>query len=141
MTGQRKDPNLDPAVAAILSDQERKRKIRQTPKDDQALMRQKMKQQEAEQERQAARYRVTLELDRVVVAALRAVADAEEVSPAAACNWLLGNALSQYAGGDLDFSGCKRGTESPRWAFTVELGQVAGELEKLLKSPPPWAVW
>ena len=120
---ERRDVNLDPAVAAILGDQEQKEKIRKAPKKKAAELR-----------RQAARHRVTLELDPVVVKVLRQAAEAEGVSPAAACNWLLGNALAMYAGGDLDFSECKRGSESHRWAFVVELGELAGTLEKLAKT-------
>ncbi len=120
---KRRDVNLDPAVAAILGDQEQKEKIRKAPKKEAAELR-----------RQAGRHRVTLELDPVVVKVLRQAAEAEGVSPAAACNWLLGNALAMYAGGDLDFSECKRGSESHRWAFVVELGELAGTLEKLVKT-------
>lgn len=122
MTGQRKDPNLDPAVAAILGDAERKRKIREAPKAKAAELR-----------RQAARHRVTLELDPAVVAALRAVAEAEEVTPAAACNWLLGNALTQYNAGDLDFAGAKVPSKSNRWGYTVDLGSLGPKLKKLAK--------
>jgi hypothetical protein len=117
---QRREVDLDPAVAAILGDQEQRRRIRHASKKDAAELR-----------RQAARHRVTLELDPVVVRVLRKAADAEGVSPAAACNWLLGNALVQYAEGMLDFAECKRGSESHRWAFVVELGDLAETLEKL----------
>jgi hypothetical protein len=120
---QRQDPNLDPAVAAILGHQERKEKIRKAPRREAAELR-----------RQAARHRVTLELDPAVVKVLQQVAEAEGVSPAAACNWLLGNALAQYAGGDLDFSECKQGSESHRWAFVVELGELAGTLEQIAQT-------
>jgi hypothetical protein len=117
---ERREVDLDPAVAAILGDQRQRRKIRRASKKEAAELR-----------RQAARHRVTLELDPVVVRVLRKVADAEGVSPAGACNWLLGNALVQYAEGTLDFSECKRGSESHRWAFVVELGDLAEVLEKL----------
>lgn len=123
MSKQRRDPNLDPAVAAILGDQERKEKIRTAPKKEAAELR-----------RQASRHRVTLELDPTVVKVLRTVAKAEGVSPAGACNWLLANALAQYAEGDLDFSECKQGSESHRWAFVVELGELAGTLEQITQT-------
>jgi hypothetical protein len=120
---ERRDIDLDPAVAAILGDQEQRQKVRRASKREAAEMR-----------RQASRHRVTLELNPVVVKALRRVADAEGVSPAAACNWLLGNALLQYADGILDFAECKRGSDSHRWAFVVELDDLTGTLEKLVQS-------
>lgn len=131
MTPERKDPDLDPAVAAILGDQEQKRVIRKVPKAEAAKLREKRAKEEAERERQAGRHRVTLELDRAVFAALLRAAEAEQVSPASAANWLLAQALLQYARGDLTFEGCKRTTESPRWLYTVDLRQVAGDLDRL----------
>lgn len=133
MTPKRKDTNLDPAVAAILGDQEQKRVIRKAPKAEAAKLLEQRAREEAEQERQAGRHRVTLELDRAVFAALHRAAEAEQISPASAANWLLAQALLQYARGDLDFSECKRGTDSPRWPYTVRLGDLAGELDKLSK--------
>lgn len=129
------DPaELDPAVAALLRDQEEKSRIRTASKKDAARLRQQREKEEAERARQRARHRVTLELNQIVVDALRQVAQAEEISPASACNWLLANALLQYGRRDLDFAGCKKGTTSPRWPFTVDLETVAGDLEELLET-------
>lgn len=117
---ERRDPNLDPAVAAILSNQEKKERIRTAPKKEAAELR-----------RQAARHRVTLELSPAVVGALQAVAEAEGVTPAAACNWLLGNALLQYQAGALNFAECKVEARSNRWRYTVNLGSLAPQLKKM----------
>jgi len=128
----RQEP-LDPAVAAILTDQDAKRAARQAPREEGRKMRQQAARAEAERERQEARHRVTLELAPVVIVALQKVAETEGVSPASAANWLLAQALGDYAGGRLTFEGCKKTTSSPRWAYTVDLSAIAGDLEKWAK--------
>jgi hypothetical protein len=123
----RQDTNLDPAVAAILGEQEYKDRVRQaeTPAEKKKL---KKTRQEREQ-----RQRVTLELHPDVVAVLRRIAEVEGCSPAGACNYLLGQAMLQYGTGTLSLQEVKAITDSNRWQFVVIVTDLLPELHRLLK--------
>ena len=121
----RQDASLDPAVQAILGDQELRARKAETPEERRAVRKAK--------DRQEVRLRVTLELHPDVVATLRRAAELEGCSPAAACNFLLGHALLQYGAGSLDLAGAKQETDSNRWGYVVDLGDLVPELRKLLK--------
>ena len=123
----RQDASLDPAVQAILGDQDYKARARQaeTPAEKRAARK--------EQERREVRLRVTLELQPDVVAALRRVAERERCSPAAVCSFLLGHALLQYDAGELDLAGAKVETDSNRWGYVVDLDELVPGLRRMLR--------
>lgn len=122
----RQDVHLDPAVAAILGEQEFKQRAREA--DTPAEKRQVRK----EKERRESRQRVTLELHPQVVAVLRKVAEVEGCSPAAACNYLLGRALLEYGSGAWPLDEVKATTDSNRWQYVVDVGELLGPLGWLL---------
>jgi hypothetical protein len=101
---------MDPAVAAVLGQGERRqRERRQTPA------------QRRQAARDAKRTRITLELDPRIVQLLREVAEVEGTSPAGAANLLLREGLRRYVEGGLEFHKHRRPSRSPRYEWVVEL--------------------
>lgn len=81
------------------------------------------------------RQQVNLELDVVVVELLRQIADAFELSPAAACNRLLADALERFGQGEIGFEGYLEPSRSPRykWVVEVNLNGARQAVEKRLR--------
>lgn len=107
---KRQSITVDPAVAAILGEaRDRTTQRRMKPTQRQTARR--------AQQRQS----VTLELDRELVALVRDVASALEISPAGVVNRLLLDALTRYAAGQIDFDGYLAPSRSPRYAWVVKI--------------------
>ena len=108
---------LDPAVAAILGEGERRKRRRGQTKA-----------QRARAERDGKRQRMTLELDPAVAEMIEAIATAEGCSPASVVNLLVTECVAQYVAGQVDFEESRRPSRSPRYRWVVELN---GRVEAL----------
>jgi len=118
---ERQRVQVDPAVAAVLQDADRRSQRRE--------MSQKQRKQAQRDEK---RVRMTLELDPRVARMIGAIAVAEEVSPAGATNLLIVEAVQRYVEGVLEFEGQRQPSRSPRYVFMVELNGRVAELERQL---------
>lgn len=109
--------DMDAAVSAVLGDARRRERQRaMTPS------------QRRQASRDAARERVTLELDPALVTMVRDIAAHEGISPAGVVNRFLSAAIQGYVDDQIDFQACVRPSRSPRYEWVVEL-----ELENLVR--------
>ena len=113
---------VDPAVAAVLGDAE-KRATRRT-------MTQRQRKQAVRDEK---RKRVTWELEPRIVEMVERIARAEGVSPASATNLLVVEAVARYVDGALVFDGQRRPSRSPRYEFVIELDERIGDVQMRLE--------
>jgi hypothetical protein len=124
----RQTVNIDPAVAAILGESEQRAQMRtMTPAQRQRA------------QRQARRKSVTYEMHADLVAIVREIADAMEISPAAVVNRLLLDALRRYADGEIDFEDYLEPSRSPRYLWVVKIdpkGLRAAVAQRLAEELP-----
>ncbi len=128
MTRQAVD--IDPAIAAILDEPERRAQMRAMTPDQRRRAR-----------RRAGRKSVTYEMNADLVVIVREVADAMEISPAAVVNRLLLDALERYAGGEIDFEDYLKPSRSPRYLWIVEIdpkGLRAAVIQRLAAELPDY---
>jgi hypothetical protein len=120
MTRERKRVNLDPAVAAVIGDGQRREKARHMTRT-----------QRRQAERDAQRQRVTLELDPRIVAMIKAIAEREGCSPAGAVNLLVSAGIEEYVEGQVEFCGNRRPSDGPRYEWVIEVAGLAALRAKL----------
>jgi hypothetical protein len=107
----RQEVHIDPGITAILGES-----------DDRTEERRMSPQQRKRKRRQAKRQSVTWELDASLVAIVRQIADALDISPASATNRLLFDALQRYAAGTIDFDDkYLRPSRAPRYLWVVDI--------------------
>ena len=109
---------MDPAVAAVLGDNDRRAHRRSMTR---------------EQRKQSSRQRVTFEIDPRVAQAIELVGKAEECSPASVVNLLVVEAVRRYIAGEITFDGHRRTSRSPRWVWVVTLPENVDELMNELR--------
>lgn len=100
--------SLDPAVASLLGDAERKQQIRHLPKNKRERAR-----------RQAERPRVMLDIHPDVQEAVARIAEAEGLSVSAVVTLLLADGIRRYNNGGVNFSATKRISRSPRYEWAL----------------------
>jgi len=110
---------VDPAVDAILRDNNRRKQRRGMTQ---------------EQRKQAIRHRVTFELDPRVAQMIEVISKAEECSPASVVNLLVARVIRQYVSGEISFEDHRRVSRSPRYDWVIVLPEdvdsLVNELEK-----------
>jgi len=104
---------IDPAVADLLGEAERRERIRRKPKDEQAKAR-----------RDADRNRVTYDIPSLLEAAISELAEREGLSKSATAALLLAEGVRQYIADGLDFNGHKTATRHPLYDWVVDPGTV-----------------
>lgn len=104
---------IDPAVASILGDAERKQRIRRLPRSEQERAR-----------KQAKRPRVMLDIPPAVQDGMARIAQREGLSVSAVATLLLADAIRRYDSGKIDFGNTKRMSRSPRYEWTLKDGVV-----------------
>jgi len=109
---------VDPAVASLLDDAERRQRIRRKPKDEQEKAR-----------RDAQRNRVTYDLPASLEAAISELAEREGLSKSSAATLLLAESVRQYIAGDLTFEGNKTPIRHPLYEWVVDPKVVTAILE------------
>lgn len=110
----RREIELDPAVAAVLGDGQRRAQQRKmTPA------------QRKRAARDSARQRVTMEMDPRIVSLVQQIADAEKCSPASVATILLKDALARYAADEIGLGDNLRSSRSPRYEWVVDLGDLS----------------
>lgn len=102
---------IDPAVASVLGEAERRQKIRRLPRDEQERARQ-----------QAKRPRVMLDIPPVVQDEIDRIAQREGLSVSAVVTLLLADAICRYDNGKMDFGNTKRMSRSPRYEWALRDG-------------------
>jgi hypothetical protein len=112
---------LDPAVAAILGDGEKRERRRSRTKG-----------QRARAERDGDREKVTWELSAGVKALVEEIAAREDLSPAGVVSVLAVDAVARYLDGELEFEEYRRPSRGPRYEWVADLnGTASGLLERL----------
>lgn len=109
---------VDPAVADLLNEAERRERIRRKPKDEQKKAR-----------RDAERNRVTYDMPPSLEAAISELAEREGLSKSATATLLLAEGVRQYITGDVDFRGHKTPTRHPLYDWVVDPETVTAILE------------
>lgn len=87
--------------------------------------------QRAQAKRDAQRTRVSLELDPEVAAMIRAIAEAEGCSMAGVVNLFVVAGVRRYIEGELEFSGQRRVSRSPRYDWVVEMNGAGALREQV----------
>jgi hypothetical protein len=100
---------VDPAVADMLSDMERKRRIASLPK---------AKQEKARKD--AARHKAGLDLPLELHEALRRIAEKEHISVSGLVTFYLHRGVVDYEAGRIDLSPYKRPSRSPRFEYILD---------------------
>jgi len=121
MTGNnRRSPlaGIDPAVASILSEAEKKRQIQSLPRGQQKRARQ-----------QAKRPRVMLDIPEVVQEEIARIAQTEGMSVSAVATLLLADAVRRYHTRRLNLTNVKRMSRSPRYEWALREGVVDSVLK------------
>lgn len=113
MTRRNPLDNLDPAVASLLGEAERKQKIRQLPRNEQARARQ-----------QSRRPRIMLDIPDIVQEKVAEIAQREGLSVSAVATLLLADAVRRYDSGRMNFGPVKRISRSPRYEWALREGAV-----------------
>lgn len=100
---------VDPAVAEMLQDMERKRKIASLPKTHQAKAR-----------RNAARHKVGLDLPPELHEALRRIADKEHISISGLVTFYLYRGVIEQEAGNVELSPYKRLSRCARFEYVLD---------------------
>ena len=100
---------LDPAVAAMLGDTQRRERLSHLP----PAQRKKAK-------RDAERARFTYDLDPALIAAIQTAAHREGISASGLAHFLLTQAMRQYQSGGIDLHPYKRPSRSPKFDWVLE---------------------
>lgn len=108
MTRRNPLDDIDPAVASILRETDRKQRIRRLPKDQQEKAR-----------RDAARQRIIFEIPALIKDALEEIAQQEGLSPSSVVILLLADGIRRYRARKVSFFGLKKQSRSPRYEWTL----------------------
>jgi len=100
---------VDPAVADLLSDMERKRKIANLPKADQNKAR-----------KEAARHKIGLDLPPHLHSTLLRIAHQEQISMSGLAAYFLFQGISAYNQGQVDLSSLKRISRCARFDYVLD---------------------
>jgi len=122
---ERQRVQVDPAVAAVLQDGNRRTQRREMTEA-----------QRRKAAQDAKRQRVTFELDPQVVKMITQIAAAEQCSPAGVVNLLVCEGVQRYVAGSLVFDGHRQVSGSPKWGWVVMiegLEELVRELQKHVK--------
>ena len=104
---------VDPAVADILSEMERKQRIAGLPKSKQGRAR-----------KDAARHKVGLDLPPELHDALRRIAEKEHISVSGLATFYLHRGVADYEAGRIDLSPYKRLSRSPRFEYILDFTKM-----------------
>lgn len=88
--------------------------------------------------KQAKRKKVNWEVDADVATVVQQIAEALEISPAAAATRLIFDGLERYAAGEIDFEGYLQPSRSPRYRWVVEVN-AGDRLESAIADRLSWA--
>lgn len=113
----RRNP-IDPAVASLITEGERKQRIRRSPKGVQAKIR-----------KDASRQRVTYDIPEELQRAISDVAEREGLSASCVVALLLADGVCRHRRGLISFYGLKRPSRSPRYEWTVDASVVEEVLQ------------
>jgi hypothetical protein len=103
---------IDPAVADILEDAERKKRLVSMPKAERAKAR-----------KDAARHKVGLDLPRDLHETLRQIAGQEQVSISSLVAFLTQRGIKEYRAGNIDLFPHKRISRCARFEYVLVLDQ------------------
>lgn len=106
-------PAVDPAVADMLSDMERKRRIASLPKSRQEKAR-----------KDAARHKVGMDLPPELHDALRRIAEKEHISVSGLVTFCLYRGVVDYEAGKVDLSPYKRLSRCARFEYVLDLSKM-----------------
>ncbi len=104
---------VDPAVADILSDLERRKKLASLPKNLQAKAR-----------KDAARHKVGLDLPPRLHDALREIAEDEHISVSSLVTFYVWKGVEEHRAGRADLSPYKRISRCARFEYVIDLGKL-----------------
>ncbi len=111
---------IDPAVAELLNNAERRQELRRKPRAEQAKIR-----------ADAARSRATYDVPKELRSAITFIARQEGISASAAAALLLADGVRRYREGHISLSpecGLKQRSESPKYEYTVPDGAILSVL-------------
>jgi hypothetical protein len=106
-------PVIDPAVADMLSDMERKKRISNLPKSKQGKAR-----------KDASRHKVGLDLPPALHESLRQIAEREHISISGLVTFYLYRGVSDYDAGKVELSPYKRLSRCARFEYTLDLAKL-----------------
>lgn len=118
MTRRNPLDDIDPAVASILGDAERKQRIRRLPKSERKKARQ-----------DAARERTIFEVPVVIKEAIEEIARQEGLSPSSVVILFLADGIRRYLGRKVSFYGLKKPSRSPRYEWVLAQNAVDSVLQ------------
>ena len=118
--GERQKVIVDPAVDAILRDNNRRHQRRGMTQA-----------QRAKADRDAKRQRVTLELAPEIVEMVKMIAEFEECSPAGVINLFVMKASEQYINNEITLDGRRRESQTHRWGWVVVLEDLDDLMSQL----------
>lgn len=101
--------DIDPAVASIIEDAQRKQRIRKLPSDKREKAR-----------RDAARERTIYEVPVDIKEAIEKIAQQEGLSPSSVVVLLLADGVRRYRGNQISFWGLKCPSRSPRYEWVLD---------------------
>ena len=104
---------VDPAVADMLSEMEKKRRIASLPK---------IKQEKARKD--AARHKVGLDVPPVLHEALREIAESEHISISGLVTYYLYRGVMDYRSGKVELSPYKRFSRCARFEYVLDLTKL-----------------
>jgi hypothetical protein len=104
---------VDPAVADMLSEMERKQRIAGLPKSKQGKAR-----------KDAARHKVGVDLPPILHESLRLIAEREHVSISGLVAFFVWQGILDYKAGRLDLSPCKRLSRCPRFEYILDFSKL-----------------
>jgi hypothetical protein len=116
---QRQDPlrDLDPAVASVLTDANKRKKQQGMSPEERA-----------EAKRQAERSMATYDIPRGVKETVTATAEQEGLTASAVAAALIADGLRRYQEGRISLDGAKRKSVSYRWEYVIDDDQILAVL-------------
>ena len=109
---------IDPAVAALMGDHERREADAKTPKADRAK---KSKERKKAADRLPGR--VNLDLPPALKKAIFDLAEAEGIPTSQIVAFILADGLRRIRSGNLTFKAARRSSESPRYDWNLDIGE------------------
>jgi hypothetical protein len=113
MNNLKRQQAVDPAVADLLSDMDRKKRLTGLSKAMQKKAR-----------KDAARHKVGLDLPLSVHESLRQIAEHEHISVSSLAALFAIRGIAEYQGGELDLSPFKRLSRSARFEYVLDIAEM-----------------
>lgn len=110
MSNLNRRPAVDPAVADLLNDMDKKRRLSSMPKSEQRKAK-----------REAARHKVGLDLPPDLHDLLRYIASEEQISISSLVAFLTQRGIKEYQAGNIDLFPHKRISRSARFEYVLTL--------------------